>query len=153
MFPYAHIGGPDYLVMQLRYGMPVVLLDVFTIPDSLETFRRVGVTITGGSTAHYQMLLAEQRKHPGQKIVPSLRRLSGGGAPMPPEVYWQVRETLGTQILHGYGMTECPMITSGRFDDADEQLANTEGPPILGCEIAIEDGDGQATPRRTWTAR
>ncbi len=146
VFPYAHIGGPDYLVMQLRYGMPVVLLDAFTIPDSLETFRRVGVTITGGSTAHYQMLLAEQRKHPGQKIVPSLRRLSGGGAPMPPEVYWQVRETLGTQVLHGYGMTECPMITSGRFDDTDEQLANTEGPPILGCEIAIEDGDGKRLP-------
>lgn len=155
VFPYAHIGGPDYLVMQLRYGMPVVLLDAFAIPESLETFRKVGVTITGGSTAHYQMLLAEQRRQNTEaeaagrapaKIVPSLRRLSGGGAPMPAEVYWQVRETLGTQILHGYGMTECPMITSGRFDDADEQLANTEGPPILGCEIRIEDGEGNVLP-------
>lgn len=143
VFPYAHIGGPDYLVMQLRYGMPVVLLDLYTVPDSLETFRKLGVTITGGSTAHYQMLLAEQRKHPSQKIVPSLRRLSGGGAPMPPEIYWQTQEILGTPILHGYGMTECPMITSGRFDDTDEQLANTEGLPILGCEIAIVDGEGR----------
>ena len=146
VFPYAHIGGPDYLVMQLRYGLPVLLLDVFSIPDSLEVFRRVGVTISGGSTAHYQMLLQEQRKHPDEKVVPSLRRLSGGGAPMPPEVYWQVQEVLGTQILHGYGMTECPMIASGRFDDSNEQLANTEGPPILACEIAIEDGDGKRLP-------
>jgi cyclohexanecarboxylate-CoA ligase len=146
VFPYAHIGGPDYLVMQLRYGLPVLLLDVFSIPDSLESFRRVGVTISGGSTAHYQMLLQEQRKHPESRIVPSLRRLSGGGAPMPAEVYWQVQEVLGTPILHGYGMTECPMITSGRFDDSHEQLANSEGLPILGCEVAIEDPDGKRLP-------
>jgi cyclohexanecarboxylate-CoA ligase len=32
VFPYAHIGGPDYVVMALRYGLPVLLLDQFSIP-------------------------------------------------------------------------------------------------------------------------
>jgi len=146
VFPYAHIGGPDYLVMLLRYGMPVLLLDAFAMPDALEAFRAQRVTLSGGSTAHYQMLLEAQRKNPGTKIVPTLRRLAGGGAPMPPEVFWQVKETLDTRILHGYGMTECPMITSGRFDDDDEQLANTEGLPILACEVAVFDGDGKPLP-------
>jgi acyl-CoA synthetase (AMP-forming)/AMP-acid ligase II len=146
VFPYAHIGGPDYVVMALRYGLPVLLLDQFSIPDSLEIFRRVGVTMSGGSTAHYQMLLAEQRKHPETKILPALRQLSGGGAPMPPEIYWQVREVLGVEVCHGYGMTECPMITSGAMGDTPEQLANSEGAPILGCEIAIEDAEGRRVP-------
>ncbi len=146
VFPYAHIGGPDYLVMALRHGLPVLLLDQFVLPDSLEVFRRVGVTMSGGSTAHYQMLVAEQRKHPERKILPALRQLSGGGAPMPPEVYEQVQQVLGVEVYHGYGMTECPMITSGGVGDTPEQLANSEGAPILGCEIAIEDAEGRRLP-------
>ncbi|MBK7948356.1 MAG: AMP-binding protein [Deltaproteobacteria bacterium] len=146
VFPYAHIGGPDYVVMALRYGLPVLLLDQFSIPDSLEIFRRVGVTMSGGSTAHYLMLLAEQRKHPEARILPALRQLSGGGAPMPPEVYSQVQEILGVEVCHGYGMTECPMITSGAMGDTAEQLANSEGAPILACEIAIEDAEGKRLP-------
>lgn len=155
VFPYAHIGGPDYLVMALRHGLPVLLLDIYTVPDSLEHFRRLGVTMSGGSTAHYQMLLQEQRKQMllqaqrkqgTQKILPSLRQLSGGGAPMPPEVYWQVQQELGVAVYHGYGMTECPMITSGGVGDRDEQLANSEGAPIRGCEIAIEDAEGRRLP-------
>ncbi|MEZ4331572.1 MAG: AMP-binding protein [Myxococcota bacterium] len=146
VFPYAHIGGPDYLVMALRHGLPVLLLDQFSIPDSLAIFRDVGVTMSGGSTAHYQMLLQEQRKHPEEKILPDLRQLSGGGAPMPPEVYWQVKQVIGCAVYHGYGMTECPMITSGGVGDSDEQLANSEGAPILDCEIRIEDADGKPLP-------
>jgi cyclohexanecarboxylate-CoA ligase len=42
-------------------------------------------------------------------------------------------------IRHGYGMTECPMIATGRFDDTDEQLANTDGRPVEGCELLIVD--------------
>jgi acyl-CoA synthetase (AMP-forming)/AMP-acid ligase II len=60
---------------------------------------------------------------------------------MPPEVYWQVQEVLGTRILHGYGMTECPMIASGTPADTDEQLANTDGKPVEGCEVRVVDGE------------
>ena len=33
-------------------------------------------------------------------------------------------------VCHGYGMTECPMITQGSPSDTDEQLANTDGAPV-----------------------
>lgn len=146
VFPYAHIGGPDYLVMALRHGLPVLLLDLYSVPDSLEHFRRLSVTMSGGSTAHYLMLLQEQRKQGEKKILPALRQLSGGGAPMPPEIYWQVQEVLGVAVYHGYGMTECPMIASGGVGDSPEQLANSEGAPIRGCEIVIEDALGNRLP-------
>ena len=44
-------------------------------------------------------------------------------------------------IVHGYGMTECPMICNGSPSDTDDQLANTEGAPIEGCAVSIVNPD------------
>ncbi|MFI9646691.1 class I adenylate-forming enzyme family protein [Streptomyces sp. NPDC052040] len=140
-FPYAHIGGPDYTVMLLLYGFPAVLFERFALPDALADCRRHGVTVAGGSTAFYGMFLAEQRGRPGSRIVPTLRLLAGGGAPKPPELYHEVVRELGVQLLHGYGMTEVPMITMGRPDDSAHQLATTEGRPPEGMEIRIVGGE------------
>lgn len=149
VFPYAHIGGPDQLVLVLRTGTPAVLVEAFAAADTLELFRRHGVTTTGSSTAMYVILLAEQRKDPSTPILPSLRQLLGGGAPKPPELYWQCRREIGAVVRHGYGMTECPMIATGAVGDTDEQLANTEGAPVTGCEIRVVDADDQPVPTGT----
>jgi acyl-CoA synthetase (AMP-forming)/AMP-acid ligase II len=140
-FPYTHIGGPDYLVMLLLRGMSAVLLESFVPDQAVAVFRRHGVTLSGGSTAFYQAFLNEQRKQPDTKLLPSLRALAGGGAPKPPELFHQVRRELGIPILHGYGMTECPMIASGTPSDTDEQLANTDGRPVAGCEVRVVAGE------------
>ncbi|MCQ4080707.1 AMP-binding protein [Streptomyces sp. RB6PN25] len=146
-FPYAHIGGPDYLVMLLLYGFPALLFEHFAMEDALDAYRRHGVTLAGGSTAFYTLFLAEQRKlPPGTQLIPSLRLLAGGGAPKPPEVYYDVVRELGCQLTHGYGMTEAPMITIGRPTDTPEQLATTEGPPPAAMEIRITDPDGKPLP-------
>ncbi|MGX9890661.1 class I adenylate-forming enzyme family protein [Streptomyces sp. NPDC002276] len=139
-FPYAHIAGPDYTVMLLLYGFPAVMFEQFALPDALEGYRKHGVTVAGGSTAFYSMFLAEQRKQPGTKVIPSLRLLAGGGAPKPPEVYHSVVREMGVQLTHGYGMTEVPMITMGDPEDTTENLATTEGRPPEGMEIRIAEG-------------
>ncbi|MFD7405069.1 class I adenylate-forming enzyme family protein [Streptomyces sp. NPDC059866] len=140
-FPYAHIGGPDYMVMLLLYGFPAVLVEQFALPQALAVYRRHGVTLAGGSTAFYSMFLAEQRKQPDTPVVPTLRLLAGGGAPKPPEIYHAVVREMGVQLTHGYGMTEVPMITMGAPDDTSENLATTEGRPPDGMEIRIVDGE------------
>lgn len=140
-FPYAHVAGPDYTVMLLLYGFPAVLLEHFALPDSLSAYRRHGVTVAGGSTAFYSMFLAEQRKDPARRLIPTLRLLAGGGAPKPPELYYEVIRELGCRLTHGYGMTEVPMITMGSPDDTDELLATTEGRPPAGMEIRVVDGE------------
>ncbi|WNO73949.1 class I adenylate-forming enzyme family protein [Streptomyces sp. AM8-1-1] len=140
-FPFAHIGGADYLVMLLLYGFPAVLFETFALPDALDDYRKHGVTTAGGSTAFYSMFLAEQRKQPGEKLIPTLRLLAGGGAPKPPELYHAVVREMGCRLTHGYGMTEVPMITMGSPDDTDENLATTEGRPPEGMEIRIVDGE------------
>ncbi|MEU2954757.1 class I adenylate-forming enzyme family protein [Streptomyces xanthochromogenes] len=145
-FPFAHIAGPDYTVMLLLYGFPAVMFEHFALPDALAEYRRHGVTVAGGSTAFYSMFLAEQRKRPGEKVVPTLRLLAGGGAPKPPEVYHAVVREMGVQLTHGYGMTEVPMITMGAPDDTAEHLATTEGCPPPGMEIRITDESGAPLP-------
>ncbi|MER7759582.1 AMP-binding protein [Streptomyces sp. NPDC097619] len=148
-FPYAHIGGPDYLVMLLLYGFPAVLFEKFELPAALAGYRAHGVTVAGGSTAFYSMFLTEQRKDPGTPLIPTLRLLAGGGAPKPPEVYHAVVRELGCELTHGYGMTEVPMITMGFPGDTADHLAGTEGRPPAGMSIRITDAAGTPLPAGT----
>lgn len=153
-FPYAHIGGPDYVVAMLVSGFAAVLMERFDVADAVEVFRRFGVTMAGGSTAFYTMLLAEQRRRAPQRAFPTLRLLSGGGAPMPPEVYFDVKREMGIPVAHGYGMTECPMISQGGPGDGDDPLAHSEGAPIEGCRVAIVRSDEtEAAPGETGEVR
>jgi cyclohexanecarboxylate-CoA ligase len=143
-FPFAHIAGPDYLVTMLSFGFPAVLVEAFSAPDVLPIFRRNGATMVGGSTAFYVAYLAEQRKNPGEPILPSLRLMSGGGAAKPPEVHFEVRNEIGGRgVVHGYGMTEVPMISNGSPHDTDEQLGNTDGKPVEGADVRIVRLDGR----------
>jgi acyl-CoA synthetase (AMP-forming)/AMP-acid ligase II len=142
-FPFAHIAGPDYLVCMLAIGFPAVLLEAFVPAEALEVFRAHGATLVGGSTAFYVAYLAEQRKNPDVPILPTLRLMAGGGAAKPPEVHFEVRDEIGGRgVVHGYGMTEVPMISNGSPHDTDEQLANTDGKPVEGADVRIVRLDG-----------
>ena len=139
-FPYAHIGGPDYMVTMLSSGFGAVLVERFDPAAAVATYASRGVTMAGGSTVFYQMFLEEDRKcrgTSGRPALPDLRVLSGGGAPKPPEIYFRVKEQMGVPVAHGYGMTECPMISQGSPHDSDDQLAHTDGRPVHGCEVSI----------------
>ncbi|MFI0261179.1 class I adenylate-forming enzyme family protein [Streptomyces sp. NPDC017056] len=142
-FPYAHIAGPDYVIAMLLSGFPAVVLDVFDPATAVAAYRRHGVTMAGGSTAFYQAFLDESRRsgRPG-RLIPTLRLLSGGGAPLPPDLYHAAGRELECAVIHGYGMTECPMIAMGTPYDSDEQLAHTVGKPVTGARIRITRPDG-----------
>jgi acyl-coenzyme A synthetase/AMP-(fatty) acid ligase len=143
-FPVAHVGGIMYVMAQLMSGFPVVLAEAFDA-TTVDVFRRLGVTMSGGSTVFYTALLAAQRAFasaagsPDARVLPSLRVLKGGGAPCPPGVFWAAREEMGVTVAHDYGMTEVPMICVASPLDTDEQLANSDGKPIPGNEVRIVD--------------
>ncbi|WP_399089429.1 class I adenylate-forming enzyme family protein [Streptomyces sp. BBFR2] len=146
-FPYAHIAGPDYLVAMLAGGFPAVVLDTFRPAEAAAVYRRYGVTMAGGSTAFYQAFLDASRRRRQEssgagRLLPTLRLLSGGGAPLPPELYAETVAELDCALVHGYGMTECPMITMGTPYDTAEQLARTAGRPVAGATLRIVRPDG-----------
>jgi acyl-CoA synthetase (AMP-forming)/AMP-acid ligase II len=140
-FPYSHIAGPDYMLMMLAAGFGAVLVESFVPADAVASYRELGVTMCGGGTAFYQMFLNEQRKTPDSKVIPTLRIMSGGGAAMPPQTFYDVQKEMGIKVVHGYGMTEVPMMAMGSPHDTDEQLANTDGKPVVGAEIRIVKED------------
>lgn len=145
-FPFAHVGGLMYSVMLLVSGMAALVLPKFVPEEAITLFRQFGVTASGGSTAHYQAFLAQQRRQPETRLVPSLSLLSGGGAAKPPELFLQARREMGCTIAHSYGMTEAPMIAGGSPLHTEEQLAYSDGAPVAGMVIRIVDDDG--TPAR-----
>jgi acyl-CoA synthetase (AMP-forming)/AMP-acid ligase II len=105
--------------------------------------------MAGGGTAFYQAFVNEQLKQPDEPIVPTLRLVSGGGAPKPPEVFFEVERVMHIPCAHGMGMTEVPMVCQGGPHDTDEQLAYTDGKPVRAAEIKIVDDAGVEVPRDT----
>ncbi|QDQ98801.1 class I adenylate-forming enzyme family protein [Tomitella fengzijianii] len=146
-YPYAHIGGPDMMVAVLAVGMHTVLMEIFEPAAAMALQRAAGVTMSGGGTPFYLLYMEQQLAHGSEPLVPTLKSLSGGGSPMPEWVYHDVRDAMGIQVLHGYGMTECPMIAQGGPDDDPERLATTAGRPVLGCEVEIRGDDGEPLGR------
>jgi acyl-CoA synthetase (AMP-forming)/AMP-acid ligase II len=72
--------------------------------------------------------------------------MSGGGAPKPPELFYDVEREMGVKLVHGYGMTEIPMITQGSPTDSDDQLSQTTGHPVTGAVVTIVGEDGTDCP-------
>ncbi|OBG94522.1 cyclohex-1-ene-1-carboxylate:CoA ligase [Mycobacterium sp. E136] len=137
-FPIAHIGGIIYLASTLIGAFPAVLIpkiDPERLPRQLAAHR---VTISGSSTAFYQILLSAQlASGQSEPLIPSLRMLIGGGAACPPELHRKVRRHLGVPVAHAYGMTEAPLICVSEMSDTEEQQTNSCGRPIPGARVRI----------------
>jgi acyl-CoA synthetase (AMP-forming)/AMP-acid ligase II len=141
-FPVAHVGGIEYLIAALCGGFPILLLEAFVPGQAVELFRRHGVTTTGGAPPFYSALVAAARSRPGERLLPALRTLKGGGAPCPPELFAEVRDVLGAVLAHDYGMTEVPMVAVASPDDPGEILAQTDGRPIPADRVRLVHRDG-----------
>lgn len=137
-FPFAHIGGVSNLSVSLSSGCTLVIAEAFDPTETTELFARHGVTLVGGGPAFFMAFLAEQRKQPGEPILPQLRLCSGGGAPMPASQHYEVMAEMGGRGCgHAWGMTEAPIIAQNTPDDPDEKLAETEGRPLAGAKIKV----------------
>ncbi len=140
-FPFAHIGGIEYLVTALAAGFPILLLEQFVPAVAADLFRRHAVTTTGGAPPFYRAFVS-LAKAAGRPVLPTLRTLKGGGAPCPPELYAEVRDHLGAVLAHDYGMTEVPMIAVSRPDEPLDVLAHSDG-RVLHCNaVRIVDDAG-----------
>ena len=144
-FPFAHIGGVSNLAVALSSGCTLVIAEAFDPAETTALFARHGVTLVGGGPAFFMAFLAEQRKQPGQSILPELRFFTGGGAPMPASQHYEVQAEIGGRgCCHAWGMTEAPIIAQNSPDYSDEKLAETEGQPLAGAEIKVVGFDGES---------
>jgi cyclohexanecarboxylate-CoA ligase len=135
-FPLTHIGGVGAFLMQpLLTGSRVVYLDQWEPEKALCLIESEGVTSAGGPPAILQGILAAPGFRPER--VRSVRIAGSGAADIPPELIREVRRRIGAFSYRAYGLTECPMLSSGRPEDPEDLCATTDGRPTPGCRVRI----------------
>jgi acyl-CoA synthetase (AMP-forming)/AMP-acid ligase II len=142
LLPLAHVGGILHILSSLRTGSSMIISAVFdpaTTPDLLSS---CGVTLLGSGLPFIGAYLARQRAL-DTPLFPRVRATLCGGSPRPEALHYQVKRELGgVGVVSGYGMTECPYITWGRWDDSDCDHARSEGGPGPGGEVIVVRPDG-----------
>jgi acyl-CoA synthetase (AMP-forming)/AMP-acid ligase II len=144
-FPVSHIGGAAMLAAALMTGMRLVLFDVFdpaTTPLAMAVHRP---TLLGSATPFFVAYLAAQERYGPEPLFPALRGCTGGGAPITAELGRRVRRVLGVPgVANAWGLTEFPVATSPRLDDAAELLDHSVGKPVPGVRVRVVDAEGHA---------
>ncbi len=144
-FPLTHIGGlAAFLILPILVGSRVVYLDVWDPERALSLIEREGVTSAGGPPAILRGIL--NAKGFATERVRTVRAAGTGAADIPPELVREIRRRFGVPSFRSYGLTECPMLTSGRRDDPEEKCANTDGRPSPGCRVRIVGPSGDILP-------
>src|SRR5437773_1346877 len=99
-------------------------------------------TSAGGPPAVLQAMFAARNFSPEK--VRSVRGSGAGAADVSPELMREAKERFGGALVHrSYGMTECPMFTSGAPGDPEEKRFGTDGRPVPGCAARLADEAGR----------
>jgi cyclohexanecarboxylate-CoA ligase len=141
-FPIPHIGGVVlFIMLPLRSGSSVVLMEGYDPELAIELIARYHVTSAGGPPAVLQGMFAAKNWSPDK--VRSVRSSGSGAADVSPELIRQAQERFGGFAYRSYGMTECPMFTSGRPGDPEARLHYTDGRPVPGAVARLVDEAGR----------
>jgi acyl-CoA synthetase (AMP-forming)/AMP-acid ligase II len=144
VFPFTHIGGANLLVGGLETGLTHFLVEAFDPAVAIPFFQKHDITLAGAGTFFHQTYLAAQREQPGTRLFPSVRAFTGGGAPKPPQLFYDMEQEMGAPIVSGYGLTESPILTHNSVDDPHDKLAVSEGRAAPGVELRLVDGEVRA---------
>jgi len=137
VFPVTHVGGVNWLFGSLMFGFAQLVVEIFDAKRTPLWLAEHGVTQLAAGTVFHQAYLAAQREAGGVKLFPRVRSYPGGGAPKPPQLFWDLLRETGAPIVSGYGLTEHPIAAMGSVRDPHEKLAATEGRASPGTRIRL----------------
>ncbi|HWC37666.1 MAG TPA: AMP-binding protein, partial [Acidimicrobiales bacterium] len=149
-FPLCHVAGYN-LLNHHRHGRPVVLLPRFDPADFVEAAARYQATTTSLAATMLDSLLDHLDRHGG--VLPSLRSVAYGAAPMPPTLLARADSELGVELAQGYGMTE--LSGNAVFLDpeahrhglaGETRLLGAAGRPGPGVAVRLVDEDERDVP-------
>ncbi|GAC1396959.1 MAG: AMP-binding protein [Mycobacterium sp.] len=135
--PVGHFMGMlSAFLGSLIRGVPVHLLDVWDPAVVLTLMTNEHVGLTGGATYFFTSVI----DHPD--FTPDhLRYLPNaglGGSPVPVPVARRLAQ-LGVEVMRCYGSTEHPTVTGCAFDEDAEKRLTTDGHPLPGVELRVDD--------------
>jgi long-chain acyl-CoA synthetase len=140
--PLFHCFGQNAILNNgLNAGATLILQRRF---DPERTMRSIGadnITMMFGVPTLFIKLLELQ---PDRRTFQSVRYFFTAGAPMPPAVVEQWRQTYNSIIYEGYGLTETAPFAS--YNHLHEYRAGSVGTPITHVDMQIVGDDGQPLP-------
>jgi Acyl-CoA synthetases (AMP-forming)/AMP-acid ligases II len=154
-------GGDVYLVVSpffhsfgykagwvncLIRGATIVPMTVFDGDEMVRLIEHYRISfLSGPPTIYYALLqaISGDRSHD----LSSLRVMVTGSAPVAPSLVERIRTEIGmSNIVNGYGMTECGVICMTCQGDDAVTIANRCGLPMPGIEVRCVDEDGHDLP-------
>jgi cyclohexanecarboxylate-CoA ligase len=142
VFPVTHVGGVNWLFGALMFGFAHLVVEIFDAKRTPLWLAEHGVTQLAAGTVFHQAYLAAQREAGGARLFPRVRAYPGGGAPKPPQLFWDLLRETGAPIVSGYGLTEHPIAVMGSVRDPHAKLATSEGRASRGTELRLVKHDG-----------
>ena len=133
-------------------GADILLPDRFLHPEGLCRFIETErPTFTGGVPTIFTGMLAHIQANGGD--VSSLKRAIGGGSAVPESLIRAFQDTLGIELIQGWGMTETSPIGTvarpprGTPPDEEIRWRAKTGRTVPGVELRIVDDDGNEVAR------
>lgn len=127
-------------------GAAIVPQPMFDAAETARLIEHHRISFLPGPPTIYQSLLQELAgdKH---RDFASLRVAVTGAAPVAPALVERMRSELGmSNIVNGYGMTECGAIAMTRQGDDADTVASTCGYPLPGIAVRCVGDDGRDVP-------
>ena len=127
-------------------GATIVPQPMFDAAETARLIESHRISFIPGPPTIYQSLLQELAGDKPRDFS-SLRVAVTGAAPVAPALVERMRAELGmSNIVNGYGMTECGAIAMTRQGDDAETVAHTCGYPLPGIEVRCVDESGRDRP-------
>lgn len=145
--PFFHTFGykAGWIACLIR-GATIVPQPMFDAAETARLIESQAISFLPGPPTIYQSLLQELAGDKPRDFS-SLRVAVTGAAPVAPALVDRMRSELGmSNIVNGYGMTECGAIAMTRQGDDAETIAHTCGYPLPGLEVRCVDDAGRDLP-------
>jgi long-chain acyl-CoA synthetase len=132
----------EQLMASVFMGRTCILVASYQPQEIVKLFVQERVNILAMTPTMYWMLL---HKTPIREArLESIRILVYGGAPMPPDLLGELRQTFpGVKCINGYGLTEASVISILK-DEFCELRPTSVGQPALCSEVKIAGPSGKA---------
>jgi acyl-CoA synthetase (AMP-forming)/AMP-acid ligase II len=142
VLPFPHVGYMTRMWDELANVTTIVLVgEPWSAAETLRLVRDERITMATGVPTQWTLVLGHADL--ARTDFSTLRVAAIGGAAIPPELVWQMRDTLGCPVITRYTSTEAGVTTSTLATDSPDVIATTVGRPTPDVELRISaPGDG-----------
>jgi long-chain acyl-CoA synthetase len=139
--PLFHATGCHaIMVTNTAAGGKLVMMHHFDPERALELIERERITIFGGVPAMVMQVIDSPNF--ASRDTSSVRSISYGGAPCPPDLVRRIKEHFPTGAAgNGYGLTETSAMTTMITGDDYARKPDSVGPPAPVCDVAVVPED------------